>query len=130
MTNFRTEIAKMRLSVLSLNTAMIRSLVVLTLLVSSFAFAQERSVAPGVNRAYENPDYARWQSAFESEGCEMFEQRHAIVDALAIDAEGIPLSKAIIKRIAESFGLEVPRTTRTEDTIERIRAALKRCDQV
>lgn len=47
----------------------------------------------------------------------------------AIDAGGIPLDKAIIKRIAESFGLEVPRTARTEVTIERIRSALKRCDQ-
>ena len=44
----------------------------------------------------------------------------------AIDAGGVPLDKAIIKRIAESFGLEVPRTARNEDTIERIRAALKR----
>lgn len=74
----------MRLSAPILNADMIRSLVVLTLLVSSLAFAQERSVAPGVNRAYENPDYARWQSTFESEGREIFEQRHAIVEALAI----------------------------------------------
>ena len=44
----------------------------------------------------------------------------------AIDAGGIPLDKAIIRWIAESFGLEVPRTARNEDTIERIRAALKR----
>jgi len=48
------------------------------------ASAQERSVAPGVNRAYQNPDYTRWQTAFESEGREIFEQRHAIVEALAI----------------------------------------------
>lgn len=47
---------------------------------------------------------------------------------IAIDAGGIPLDKAIINRIAESFGLEVSKTARTEDTIARIRAALKRCD--
>ena len=47
----------------------------------------------------------------------------------AIDAGGIPLDEAIINRIAENFGLEVSRTARTEDTIERIRAALKRCEQ-
>lgn len=47
----------------------------------------------------------------------------------AIDAGGIPLDKVIIKRIAESFGLEVSRTARTEETIERIRAALDRCDR-
>lgn len=45
----------------------------------------------------------------------------------AIDAGGVPLDPSIITRIAEDFGLEVSRTARTEDTIERIRAALKRC---
>ena len=74
----------MLLFAIDLDTAMIRSLIVLACLVSSFAFAQDRSVAPGVNRAYENPDYARWQSSFESEGREIFEQRHAIVAALDI----------------------------------------------
>jgi hypothetical protein len=44
----------------------------------------------------------------------------------AIDAGGIPLDPAIITKIAESFGLEVSRTAHTDDTIERIRAALKR----
>lgn len=53
-------------------------------LTCSLAFAQERSVAPGVNRAYEHADYARWQSSFESEGREIFERRHAIVDALKV----------------------------------------------
>lgn len=47
----------------------------------------------------------------------------------AIDRGGIPLDKSIINRIAESFGLEVSRSARTEDTIERIRAALRRCEQ-
>jgi hypothetical protein len=47
----------------------------------------------------------------------------------AIDAGGIPLAPAIITRIAESFGLEVSRLAHTDDTLERIRAALKRCDQ-
>jgi ubiquinone/menaquinone biosynthesis C-methylase UbiE len=46
--------------------------------------AQERSVAPGVNRAYQNPNYGLWQATFESEGREIHGQRHAIVDALAI----------------------------------------------
>jgi hypothetical protein len=47
----------------------------------------------------------------------------------AIDGGGIPLDPSIITRIAESFGLEVSRTARTAETIERIRAALKRCAQ-
>jgi len=59
-------------------------LLFLPLLLPGTALAQERSLAPGVNRSYENPDYARWQAAFESEGREIFEQREAIVEALAI----------------------------------------------
>jgi len=46
----------------------------------------------------------------------------------AIDRGGIPLDPAIVTRVAESFGLEVSRTARMEDTLARIRAALKRCD--
>jgi hypothetical protein len=45
----------------------------------------------------------------------------------ALDAGGIPLDPGRIKRIAEDLGLEVSRNARMEDTIERIRAALKRC---
>lgn len=59
-------------------------LITLLALVPALTSAQDRSVAPGVNRAYENPDYARWQSTFENEGREIYEQRHAIVEALAI----------------------------------------------
>ncbi len=44
----------------------------------------------------------------------------------AIDAGGIPLDPAIIVRIAEDLGLEVTRNARMEDTIERIRLAVKR----
>lgn len=46
------------------------------------AGAQERSVSPGINRAYQTADYARWLGVFESEGREVFEQRQRIVDAL------------------------------------------------
>jgi hypothetical protein len=46
----------------------------------------------------------------------------------AIDRGGVPLNEAIVGRIAESFGLEVSKSARMEDTIERIRAALKRCE--
>lgn len=44
----------------------------------------------------------------------------------AIDAGGIPLDPARINRIAEDMGLEVSKKARLEDTIERIRVALKR----
>jgi ubiquinone/menaquinone biosynthesis C-methylase UbiE len=59
-------------------------LLILLVLLPVTVSAQERSVAPGINRAYDNPDYARWQATFESEGREIFEQRHAIIEALAI----------------------------------------------
>jgi len=45
----------------------------------------------------------------------------------AIDAGGLPLNPSIITRIAVNLGLEVSRKARVEDTIERIRVALKRC---
>lgn len=46
------------------------------------AGAQQRSVSPGINRAYQAADYARWLGVFETEGREVFEQRQRIVDAL------------------------------------------------
>lgn len=49
------------------------------------AGAHERSLSPGINRYYQNPDYSQWRTTFESEGREIFEQRHAIVDALNIN---------------------------------------------
>ena len=55
---------------------------------------------------------------------ELVRARHLIA---ALDAGGIPLDPGRIKRIAEDLGLEVSRNARMEDTIERIRAALKRC---
>ena len=45
----------------------------------------------------------------------------------AIDAGGIPLDPARIVKIAEDLGLEVSKKARMEDTIERIRVAIKRC---
>lgn len=45
----------------------------------------------------------------------------------AIDAGGIPLDPRRIARIAEDLGLEVSRHAAPAQTIERIRAALKRC---
>jgi len=51
-------------------------------LAALLASAQETSVRPGINRAYEGADYARWQSSLESEGREVYEQRRRIIDAL------------------------------------------------
>jgi predicted methyltransferase len=48
------------------------------------ATAQDASVRPGINRAYEGADYRRWQGMFETEGREVFERRDAIIAALDI----------------------------------------------
>ncbi len=44
----------------------------------------------------------------------------------AVDKGGIPLNPMAIRRIAEGLGLEVARNAPVEQTIERIRAALRR----
>lgn len=46
----------------------------------------------------------------------------------AIDAGGVPLDPRRITRIAEDLGLDISRRSRPEDTIERIREALRRCN--
>lgn len=44
----------------------------------------------------------------------------------AIDAGGIPLNPLRVNVIARNLGLDVPRSAPVEETIERIRAALRR----
>ena len=44
----------------------------------------------------------------------------------AIDAGGLPLNAAIVNDIARQLGLEVSPRARLEDTIVRVRAALRR----
>lgn len=45
----------------------------------------EQSVNPGINRHYQDPDFERWQSTFERPGREVYDRRHAIVDALELE---------------------------------------------
>ena len=46
----------------------------------------------------------------------------------AIDRGGIPLNPAKVNAVARSFGLEVSRRAPVEQTVERIRAYLRRVD--
>ncbi|MDD3935579.1 hypothetical protein [Rhodoferax sp.] len=46
----------------------------------------------------------------------------------AIDAGGLPLNAAVVNDIARKLGLEVSTRARMEDTILRIRMALKRLE--
>ena len=48
------------------------------------AEAQETSVRPGINDAYRDPDVDRWVDRLESEDRVIFQYRHAIVAALAL----------------------------------------------
>lgn len=51
---------------------------------STILQAQEKSVAPDINKAFQKPDIAEFKGRFEKEGREAFEQRDAIVAACKI----------------------------------------------
>ncbi|EGV18084.1 class I SAM-dependent methyltransferase [Thiocapsa marina] len=60
-------------------------LIVLLLLTgSSWSFAESPAVDPRINAYYEDADYARWQSIFESPGREVYDRRIEILGALEI----------------------------------------------
>lgn len=58
-------------------------LTVAALLACSAAMA-ETSVAPGINRHYENADYRQWVGTFERAGREVYDKRAEIVAALLL----------------------------------------------
>jgi predicted methyltransferase len=51
---------------------------------SSWAFAEAPAVDPEINAYYEDADYARWKSIFESTGREVYDRRVEILKALEI----------------------------------------------
>ena len=48
------------------------------------AVLAEDNVRPGINQHYQDPDFGNWVSVFETEGREVYDQRHAIIEALKI----------------------------------------------
>jgi len=54
------------------------------LLAASISLAEEQSIRPGINRYYENPDWQQWVNTFERPGREVYDRRHAIVDASGV----------------------------------------------
>lgn len=47
-------------------------------------FAYEENANPGINQHYENTTYNEWVGIFESEGREVYSQRHKVVKALKL----------------------------------------------
>jgi ubiquinone/menaquinone biosynthesis C-methylase UbiE len=54
------------------------------LAVTAPLLAEEKNVAPGINRHYENTDYQEWVGVFESPGREVYDQRQRIVETLKL----------------------------------------------
>jgi ubiquinone/menaquinone biosynthesis C-methylase UbiE len=46
--------------------------------------AEEQNLRPGINRYYENPDWQQWVNTFERPGREVYDKRHAIIDASGV----------------------------------------------
>lgn len=54
------------------------------LVFASITHAEEQSVRPGINRYYENPNWQQWVNTFERQGREVYDKRHAIVEASGV----------------------------------------------
>jgi ubiquinone/menaquinone biosynthesis C-methylase UbiE len=48
------------------------------------AGAQERSVSPGINQYYEDPNYRQWVATFERPGREIYDRRHEIANVTGL----------------------------------------------
>ncbi len=59
-------------------------MMVCLVLCASLTLAETQSVRPGINAYYENPDWQQWVSTFERRGREVYDRRHAIVDASGV----------------------------------------------
>ena len=62
-----------------------RSIIVaLTILSSTILFAQDKSVNPGINKSFKNPDVEQFIGRFENEGRDAFDHRTEIVKAIGL----------------------------------------------
>lgn len=60
------------------------SLISLALLVTMLASAQEKSVNPGINDPFKNPDVEKFTKTFEGESRELFVHREKVVKAIGL----------------------------------------------
>ena len=51
---------------------------------SGLQAVEERSVSPGINSYYRDPDWQQWVNTFERPGREVYDRRHAIIDASGV----------------------------------------------
>ena len=56
----------------------------LTILSSTILFAQDKSVNPGINKSFKNPDVEQFIGRFENEGRDAFDHRTEIVKAIGL----------------------------------------------
>ncbi len=56
----------------------------LAILTSTVVFAQDKSVNPGINKSFENPDVEQFIGRFENEGRDAFDHRDEIVKAIGL----------------------------------------------
>lgn len=61
-----------------------RLLLALALALAGTAAAQEQSLAPGINRHYEDADPQYWRRTFEREGREVYDRRSEILAAVGV----------------------------------------------
>jgi SAM-dependent methyltransferase len=61
------------------------------LLTTAMLYGQDKSVAPGINKPFQNPDVGEFQGKFEKEGREAFDHRHKIVEACQV-REGMAIA--------------------------------------
>ncbi len=54
------------------------------LVIASPAAAQDRSINPGINRSYENPDVKQFVERFEQAGRDVYDHRQAVVESCGI----------------------------------------------
>ncbi len=63
---------------------MLRSFACMLAMFLAFVAPAEQSVNPGINRAYENADFDRWQGIFERDGREVWDRRDDIIRHLRL----------------------------------------------